>query len=86
MVHVGMDMNIRLPTYLPLQIAVNFKGDGFTFASTYWNSKWPLRRNHSRWTHWIRLGSWPDGSLPGDYRVYAYWGDQKVAEVTLKVV
>ena len=77
--------NDALPDYLPLQIAVHFEGDGFTFTLTYRNSQWPLRRDHSKWTHWIRLGSWPDGSPPGDYRVYAYWGGQKVAEVALKV-
>ena len=77
--------NDALPDYLPLQIAVHFEGDGFTFTLTYRHSQWPLRRDHSKWTHWIRLGSWPDGSLPGDYRVYAYWGGQKVAEVALKV-
>ena len=71
--------------YLPLQIALHFEGDGFTFASTYWNSEWPLRKDHSKWTHWVGLGPWPEGSLPGNYWVYAYWGDQKVAEVAYKV-
>ena len=73
------------PDYFPLQIAVHFEGDGFTFASTYWYSDWPVRRDHSKWTHWIPLSPWPEGSLPGNYRVYAYWGDQKVAEVALKI-
>ena len=73
------------PDYFRLQIAVHFEGDGFTFASTYWYSEWPVRRDHSKWTHWISLSPWPGGSLPGNYRVYAYWGDQKVAEVALKI-
>ncbi len=73
------------PDYFPLQIAVHFEGDGFTFASTYWYSEWPVRRDHSKWTHWIPLSPWPEGGLPGNYRVYAYWDDQKVAEVALKI-
>ena len=68
---------------LPLRIVTYFEGDGFPFGNT--TAELPLPSNERRRIESLYLDNAPATGRPGNYRVYAYWGDQKIAEATYEV-
>ena len=70
--------NAGAQTSLPVDIELYFQGDGFAFNRQ--SRELPLPVADTSRTESFSLGSYAVNAPPGDYRVYAYWGNQKIAE------
>ena len=82
---------------LPLTITMYFEGDGFNFNPRHYEGEGlgfnqPDHRSHVEDVSWGRykqrfsLGSYSTTGPAGRYWVYAYLGDQKIAEVPYEIV